>query len=336
MTPPSAAALPDPEPIYWLGNVTLEGADTPVAVVLDGREDNQVFVRQADPADGEPPRIPIFDGEHIVMMTAIAAVSLNQTEEVGRVDDLVTWLRAVPVRREGNTVFARTLKHGEPDEGHRVHLRPGDQLSFEQGAVVIELDAIDEKESAGVAEGEYVPITPVLWSWMSVGGGHDQGKVRYLLAAARRLDAANVLLADVDQRRRELAREGLTGPVIRRGFFGLIAAVELAVIAIERVCDMIDRAGTLLGSVEPVPPTVAAKRAALKNIRNAYEHIEDRALGMVFDKPAHADALTIFNHADLLEHDRISYGASSLELTTEMPTLINEARQFLKDVAANA
>ncbi|WP_345384856.1 hypothetical protein [Pseudonocardia yuanmonensis] len=315
--------------------MTLEGADAPVAVVLDGREGNQVFVRQADPADGEPPRIPIYDGEQVVMMTAIAAVSVNQTEEVGRVDDLLTWARAVPVRREGNTVFARTLTHGEPDEGHRVHVRPGDQLSFEQGTIVIELDAIDEKEAAGVAEGEYVPITPVLWTWMSVGGGHDQGKVRYLLAAARRLDAANVLLADVEKRRQELAREDLTGPVIRRGLFGLIAAVELAVVAVGRVCDMIDKAGSLLGSMVPVPQTVAAKRAAVNDIRNAYEHIEDRALGTVFGRP-HPDALTIFNHVDLLERDRISYGASSLDLKAEMPNLISEARQFLKDVAADA
>ncbi|GAY12706.1 hypothetical protein TOK_1255 [Pseudonocardia sp. N23] len=175
----------------------------------------------------------------------------------------------------------------------------------------------------------------MLWTWMSVGGGHDQAKVRYLLAAARRLDAANVLLVDVEKRRQELAQEGLTGPVIRRGLFGLVAAVELAVVAVGRVCDMIDKAGTLLGSVVSVPPTVAAKRAAVNDIRNAYEHIEDRALGTVFGRP-HPDALTIFNRADLLECDRISYGASSLDLKVEMANLISEARQFLKDVAANA
>lgn len=216
-----------------------------------------------------------------------------------------------------------------------MHVRPGDQLTFEQGAVVIELDAIDDKEAAGTAEDEYVPLTPVLWTWMSVGGGHDQGKVRYLLAAARRLDAANVLLADVEQRRRDLNQEDLTGPIIRRRLFGLIAAVELAVVAVGRVCDMIDKAGTLIGSTVPVPATVVAKRAAMNEIRNAYEHIEDRALGTVFGKP-HSDALTIFNHSDLFEHDRISYGSSSLDLKIEMPTLISEARQFLKDVAAAA
>lgn len=264
---PPPDASPAREPAYWLGDVTLKGADAPVAVVLDGREGNQVFVRQADPVDGEPPRIPIYNDEQIVVMTAISAVSLNQAEEVGRVDDLVTWARVVPVRREDNIVFARTLTHGEPDEGDRVHLRPGDQLSFEQGAIVIELDAIDEKEKAGVAEGEYVPITPVLWTWMSVGSGRDQGKVRYLLAAARRLDAANVLLADVERRRQELMREDLAGPVIRRELFGLIAAVELAVVALGRVCDMIYRAGPLLGSTVRVPPNVAAKRAAVNAIR---------------------------------------------------------------------
>lgn len=313
----------------------VEGVEEPVSVVLDGREGNLLFLRQADPADGEPPPIPLFDGDEFVMMTAIAAVSLNMTDEVGRVDDLLTWARAIPVRREGNKVFARTLKLGEPDEGDRVHLRPGDELIFEKDAVVLELDAIDAKEAASVPEGDYVPLTPVLWTWLAVGGGHDQNKVRYLLAAARRLDAANVLLADVERRRRELAQEGLSGPIIRRGLFGLIAAVELAVVAVGRVCDMVYKAGEALGSTVPVPATVAAKREAVNVIRNAYEHIEDRAMGTVFGKP-HPDALTIFNHVDLLQQDRITYGGASLDLQTEMPALITEARCFLKDVAGNS
>lgn len=305
----------------------------PVPAVLDDREGNLVFVRQADPADGEPPRVPLYEGDHIVMMMPIAAVTLNSTGETGRVDDLLTWVRVVPVRREGNMVFGRTLKHGEPDDGRRVHLRPGDDFSIEEGNLILELDAIDEKESVGFTGDEYVPITPVLWTWMAIGAGHGDGKVRYLLAAARRLDAANVLLGDVERRRKILAQDGLTGPRIRRELFGLISAVELAVVAVGRVCDMIEKASTLLNSTIPLPPTVAAKREAINAIRNAYEHIEDRAMGTVHGQP-NPDALTIFNHADLLQHDSISYGLFSLDLSVEMPALIAESRQFLKDVAS--
>jgi hypothetical protein len=48
------------QPVGWLSEVVLEGSDQPVRVVLDGREGNRVFVRQADPEDGDdPPRVPL-------------------------------------------------------------------------------------------------------------------------------------------------------------------------------------------------------------------------------------------------------------------------------------
>ncbi|MGB9137579.1 MAG: hypothetical protein WCB73_10215 [Pseudonocardiaceae bacterium] len=323
------------EPVGWLDSVTLQGSDTPVRAVLDGRDGNRVFVRQADPSDGDPPRVPVFEGDEIVVMTTLAAVGHHLTEEVGRIDDLVTSARIVPVRREGNKVFARTLNYGELDDGDRVHVRPGDELIFEEGSVVLELEAIDAKESSCRAENEYVPITPVLWSWLVCGGVHDEAKARYLLAAARRLDAASVLLAEVERLRGELAQENLSGPIARRALFGLIAAVELAVIALGRVCDMVEKAGPLIGSSVPVPATIVTKRKALNELRNAYEHIEDRALGKVLGKP-HPDALTIFNHDQLLRHDRISYAGFSLDLTHETPAMIAEARGFLKGVAGNS
>lgn len=329
-----SGGTPNPAPVGWLSHVTLKGVDLPMCVCLEGREGNQVFVRQADPSDGEPARIPLYEHDQIVMMTPIVAVSLNLTEDVGRIDDLLTWVRVVPVRRDGNIVFGRTLKLSEPDDGRRVHLRPGDRFSIDEGDLVIELDAIDEKEMTSFATGEYVPITPVLWAWMSIGASHAEEKVRYLLAAARRLDAANFLLGDVERRRQALAQDGLAGPTIRRGLFGLISAVELAIVALGRVCDMIDKASTSIFSTAPVPLTIAAKRSAVNEIRNAYEHIEDRAMGKVFGKP-HPDALTIFDHQALLRSDCITYGASSLNLTTEVPTLISEARQFLKNVASS-
>ncbi len=64
-------------PVGWLGKVKIEGSDEPKNVVLEEREGNRVFVREADPADGEPPRIPLFEGDQIVMMMPLAAVSLS-------------------------------------------------------------------------------------------------------------------------------------------------------------------------------------------------------------------------------------------------------------------
>jgi len=320
------------EPTGWLDTVTLEGADQPVRVVLDERDGHRVFLRQADPSDGDSPRVPLYEGDEMVVMTAIAYVGEHLTDEVGRIDDLLAAARIVPVRREPGRVFVRTLRYGEPDIGDRVHVRPGDAVTFEEGALVIELDAIDSAESEGASG--YVPITPALWTWLAMTSQDDEVRFRYLFAAARRLDAANVLLSDVERRRAEAAQEGLAGPAKRRALFGLISATELAIVAVGRVCDMVVKARERIGTDVAVPPTLASKAEAVTKIRDSYEHVEDRALGNVRRKP-HQDALSIFNHEELVIHGRARYGSHSLDLAHDVPTLIAEARQFLKDVAGN-
>jgi hypothetical protein len=114
--------------------------------------------------------------------------------------------------------------------------------------------------------------------------------------------------------------------------FRLIGAVESAVVALGRSCDMVARAPELLGSTATVPASVSSSREALTAIRNAYEHIEDRALGQVKKKP-HPDALTIFDQSELLTHDRIKYGSHSLDLAHEVSALLADAREFLKEAA---
>ncbi len=316
----------------FLAYVQLEGSDKPVRVVLDGREGNQVFLRQADPADGDPSAVEIHQGEELVVMQAIAAIGHHLDDEVGSVGGFLYSTRVVPVRREHGQVFARTLSRDEPDTGQRVHVRPGETLAFEPGAIVAELDAIDDFER-GEAEG-YVPITPVLWTWLRFGSQLPAATVRYLLSAARRLDAAHVLLQDVEALRTRLNEQDLPGPALRQAVFRLVGAVELAVVALGRVIDMIIRARKLLGTAVPAPPTIAAKSSAITDIRHAYEHIEDRALGQVREKPD-SRALTIFDQTKLLTDDVITYADHTLHLREEVPTLLAEARQFLKDIAAN-
>jgi hypothetical protein len=78
------------QPVGWLSEVVLEGFDQPVRVVLDGREGNRVFVRQADPEDGDdPPRVPLYPGEELIVMQALIHVSHHITPDVGRTDDLL-------------------------------------------------------------------------------------------------------------------------------------------------------------------------------------------------------------------------------------------------------
>lgn len=324
-----------PEEPGWprqLTAVRRGAADEYVRVVFDGRDGNRLFVRQADPSDGEPAPVLWYEHEELIVMTAVSHVGHHLTGEAGRTDDLLTGTRIVPVRREGNQVFARTLRRGEQDNGDRVHVRPGGQVTFEKGNVVVEMDAIDDNEAAAYPDAKYVPLTPALWTFLAFGE-RDPVKVRYLLAAARRLDAASTLFGEVERCIATLRQDNRSGPVIRRSFFGLVSAVEATVVALGRVCDMIVEAASLIGVMTVVPPTIAAKQTDLKAIRNAYEHIEDRALGQVHQKP-HPDALTIFDYEALLQHGQVTYAAHTLDVEEDFPTLIAEARGFLKDSAS--
>jgi hypothetical protein len=332
--PKADAADEEVQPVGWMDRVFLEGSTQPVRVILHSRDGNRVFIRHLDPPDGDdPPRFPIYPGDELVVMTPVHSIGHHLTDEVGRVDDLLFGTRVMEVRREPGRVIVRTMRRGEADDGRRVHVRPGDQVVFEEGALVAQLEAIDDLER-GEATG-YSPVTPALWSWMRLGVGHDEATVRYLLAAARRLDAAARLLAQLEELRTQLNRTDLAGPAWRRALFELVGTVELAVVALGRVVDMASKAAELIGTEVPLPPSVAAKKRTVTEIRNAYEHIEDRALGRVWGAP-NPQALTIFDHQQLVEHDVIAYAGRRLSLVDDVPVLLAEIRQFLKDVAGTA
>lgn len=204
-------------------------------------------------------------------------------------------------------------------------MRPGDAIILEE--IEVNLDYVDGWEGQGV-EG-YVPLTPVLFTWMSFGLHHSENERRYLLAATRRLDQAQALFERVSDLRQN---EPEGAPAARRAAFALIGAIELAVVSLGRAVAMCTQARATINSTVPVPAAIADRRAALREIRNAYEHIEDRALGNV-QRAEHPDALTIFNHHEVLIDGVIAYGNHRLDLQSDIPVLIAATRLYLKDVA---
>lgn len=278
------------EPVY-LGAVTPQQQDEPVRVTLYERNGSQVLVRQVDPCDIDPPPVALLDGDEVRVMEAISHTSMHTNPEVGSTDGFLFHMRVVPVRVEGTTIYARILRTDEIDDGRRVHAIPGGQITFEAGSVVAELDHIDDQ--AEPTPSGHVPLTPVLWTWLSIGIGHNEARTRFLLAAARRLDTANLLLMEVQERIGRLNQEGLAGPAIRRNVFELVGCVEQAVIALGRAADMVLKTKAQVGSDVPIPQVLADAAEAVKDIRDAYEHIDERAAGKVWRKP-HSDALTIF------------------------------------------
>jgi hypothetical protein len=91
---------------------------------------------------------------------------------------------------------------------------------------------------------------------------------------------------------------------------------------------------TLAPIKTPVPARVIAAKEALTALRNAYEHIEDRAQGQVWSKPD-PQALTIFDWSSLFQDDGITYAGHRLELR-DVPNLLLDTRTFLKEAGAEA
>jgi hypothetical protein len=323
------------EPVGWLETVTLEGSDEPVKVVLEERQGNVVFLRQVDPCDPPPARTPMFEGDQLVVMTAISHIGVHSTPDAHVISDLITAMRVVPVRKEGTTIFARSLSLGEADDGRRIHVRPGDSITFEAGAIKAELDAIDAREQA--TESGHVPLSPVLAAWFHIGRENwDDSLVRYALAAARRLDMANELLIRAKEVERSInASPDMPGPDLRRSMFAMLGLIELAMISLGRALLMIRKLPKTFNLNVTIPEAVEAAYPAVNDIRNAYEHIEDRALGTVHGSPSEA-ALTIFDYERLLREDIISYGGHELDLAGQVPTVITEARAALKQMVGTA
>lgn len=313
-------------PLGYIDTVRRDNWDEPERAIFHSRDGHKLYLRAADPCDPESERVPVYEGDEVIAMEHYPYIG-HHTKQEG-LDGFLLGQRIVPIREEPGKVFARTLRHGEEDDGRRCHVRPGDQLVIED--LQMQLDYVDEWEGQGV-DG-YVPLTPVLWTWMTFGAGHSDDRRRYLLAAARRLDQAQTLFQRIEELRQS-APEG--APAVRRGVFELVGATELAFVSLGRAVDMCRQAGAKIGATAPVPSDITTNWAAVREIRNAYEHIEDRALGNVRSNP-HPDALTIFNHNRVVIDGVIEYGAYQLDLATDVPRIIEATRQFLKEVAGNS
>ena len=183
---------------YEVSHVWLKDNPNPVRVIPDGRDGLTVFVRPLGPSEEDTGEVVKFipGREELVVTTHITHAGLHLTDQVGRTDDLLTAVRVVPAGRDGSTVYMRTLGKGETDTGETVRIAPGDRPVFRAGDFVLDLDAIDARESEPAADG-YAPITNILWTWIAIFGPVTADGARFLLATSRRLDAAHQLLCSM-------------------------------------------------------------------------------------------------------------------------------------------
>lgn len=312
-----------------VSHIFLQGETEPIRVLPEGQDGSRIFVRRLGTKETDSGETFTFiPGEQELVLTQrVEAIGISLTPEAGRRDDLLTSLRIVPDGRDGSTVYGRTLRYGEHDTGEAVHLRPGDTFSLRPDALMLELEAIDEQMAVSFDDG-YKTLTNTVWTWLAIGADRSEENARFLLAAARRLDACYRMISIVRVKLREL--ENTEDAIPQRNLvYEIVGLVEMAVIAMNRALNMASELGAHLNLSVPLPTLIAEKLPALKEIRNAYEHIEDRARGLVRGKP-HPDALSIFNFERLFKEQIVVYGSNELNLQVEATDLLISARHHLK------
>ena len=201
--------------------------------------------------------------------------------------------RVVPIEREGNVVYARTLRRGEEDTGEAIHLKPGDRLVIPAGELVIDSRDIDEYHNPE-SLGGYRPVANTVWTWYQIAT-EQLGFFLFFFSLARRTDAAHALWVSAMQARNR-AREAQGIPQ-RQDSFNALAVAEMSIIALGRcirmVCSLIDKFCPEL----QVPDSVTKIRQAVREMRNAFEHIDERAEGKVGGRQVHPGALTNLSSA---------------------------------------
>jgi len=257
----------------------------------------------------------------------ITYVTLNCTPDVGENDCLI-YTRVVPDGRDGPVIYARSLLPDEPDDGRPVLVRPscGERLAFRPGAIRISFDDAD-RPSKPEPDG-YRPITNTIWTWLRVRPVPSDHLLRYLLASARRLDGTHVLFAETTRFMNDLSG----GFIALRGqFFQALSAAEILVVALGRSIDLLEGFERHFSVGIPLPMTIASRMESIRPLRNAFEHIDDRALGQVRGR-SHYDALTVFDQQSFLRESKLTYAGHSLNIKEDVIQMLMEARQYLRDV----
>lgn len=233
--------------------------------------------------------------------------------------------RLLPAGRDGNTVYARTLRAGEEDTGEGIRVDAGERLVILPGDLVIDSREIDALSVKGY--GGYAPVANTVWTWYRIVGEEPEF-LRFFFSMARRMDAAHMLWTSAMQEIHR-AREG--GAIhVRTASFRALGTSEMAIIALHRgivmVQSLVDRYCTDL----KVPDSVNKIHAAVHEMRLAFEHIDERAEGKVgMSGKADLGALTIFNQSDFLRSSLLRYKEYSLNFETDVISALLDCRELI-------
>lgn len=263
---------------------------------------------------------------------SIEGFGIHLTKEVGTTEDLLYFARIIPDGREGRIVYARTLQRGEPDPGATVTIRPrtGETLEFREGGLFVSIAEVDDLLLKTTPSGQ---ITNTLWTWFRIAATGTTEQHNYILAAGRRLDSAKILHTNILQLLDQVGAQDLRPLRRRHAAYEAIATAEIFIVALNRALQMIVALKKYFGVTASIPVEITSAVEAIYHIRNAYEHIEDRAFGKVKRKPD-ADALSVFDYTRFITSGVVSYAGHQLDVRAQTIAIFVAAREYLLTVTA--
>lgn len=175
-------------------------------------------------------------------------------------------------------------------------------------------------------------MTNTVWIWFRIFGPGSPAAARLLLSAAKRLDTAHRLFRTVRDEHKRLETLDSVGYEFRRTVYETVGMVEIAVIALRRVIVLAQRIKTHLNLTTPLPLVIVRKTPAITAPRDSFEHIDERALGLI-NGQTHPDALSVFEFGSFLNGGVLYHGPFGLDIERDVTDVFLALRQFLRDVA---
>ena len=270
------------------------------------------------------------EGDLDMAISPISHMSLNLGPQVGE-DDAIVRVRVVPIGSDGHTVYARTLNFGEADNGEFITVEPGDTLIFPAGTMKVTIADVD-RYSEQTPDG-YAPVANTVWSWLAIPPRAPLLTVHnYMLAAARRLDIAHVHCMG--------ALSGLAACSSQASFlktravmFEALGHAESMCIALSRAVRMLRQAKGKVSVKIAVPVAVDTVESRVRSIRDAFEHIDERAEGKAM-REGPADAMSVFDQNDFFTSGILRYAERSLDIAGEAVPAMVASRQFIIDAVS--
>ena len=118
--------------------------------------------------------------------------------------------------------------------------------------------------------------------------------------------------------------------------FEAFGHAESMCLALSRAIGMLRQAKTKVSVNVEVPAPVEAVANHVLSIRNAFEHIDERAQGKAGRREGPADAMSVFDQSDFFTSGVLRYARHALDISAEAVPAMVAARKFIVDAVVAA